>query len=297
MQIGFIGLGHMGQAMARRLLAAGHQVTVHNRTRQKAEALVQDGAKLAERPGDAARGEVVITMLANDEAVEAAVFEPDGVLAALARDAIHLSMSTISVALSDRLAEAHAQHQQSYVAAPVLGRPDVAEQGRLFILAAGPDKSVARCEPLFAAMAQRHFVVDAMPSRANLVKLSANFLIASMIESLGEAVALVRKAGIDPHLYIDILTSSLFAAPIYKTYGGLIADEKFDPAGFKLALGLKDIRLALAAADSHAVPMPLASLVHDHFLAGMAQGKQDLDWSALAQIAAQNAGLTRRSPA
>jgi 3-hydroxyisobutyrate dehydrogenase-like beta-hydroxyacid dehydrogenase len=292
MQIGFIGLGHMGRPMAKKLIAAGHQLTLYNRTPEKARSVA--GAKRAERPEDAAGGEVVITMLAGDEAVEQIVLGEHGILGALAQGAIHLSMSTISVALSDRLAAAHAAHGQIYVAAPVLGRPEAAEQGQLFILAAGPEKAITRCDPLFGALGRQRFVIGDRPSQANLVKLSCNFMIAAMIESLGEAMALVRKGGVDAHRYIEILTGSLFAAPVFKTYGALIADEKFEPAGFPLAMGLKDVRLALAAADAEAVPMPFASLVHDHFLAGVAQGKQHLDWSSLADIAAANAGLIHK---
>ena len=200
-------------------------------------------------------------------------------------------MSTISVAFSDRLAEAHRNAGQAYVAAPVFGRPEAAAAAKLFVVAAGPETELARCQPLFDAIGQRTFVVGDKPSSANLVKLSGNFLLAAMIECLGEAFALTRKGGIDPHLYLEILTSTLFSAPAYKTYGTIIAAQKYEPAGFKMSLGLKDIRLALAAADALATPMPVASLVHDHFLSGVAQGAGDSDWSALARLAAANAGL------
>jgi 3-hydroxyisobutyrate dehydrogenase-like beta-hydroxyacid dehydrogenase len=291
MDVGFIGLGHMGSAMARNLLKAGHHVTLYNRTRAKAEPLVAAGARVVDKPSAACGGDVLITMLADDHAVETVVFGQEGVVAALPPNAIHVSMSTISVALSDRLAEAHARAGQAYVAAPVFGRPEAAAAAQLFIIAAGGDEAIRRCQPLFDAIGQKTFGVGDKPSAANLVKLSGNFLITSIIESLGEAFALVRKSGVDPHRYLEILTGTLFSAPVYKTYGGLIADEKYEPAGFKMALGLKDIRLALAAADAQAVPMPVASLVHDHFLAGVAQGQGDSDWSALARLCARNAGL------
>jgi 3-hydroxyisobutyrate dehydrogenase-like beta-hydroxyacid dehydrogenase len=291
MDVGFIGLGHMGSAMARNLLKAGHHVTLYNRTRAKAEPLVAAGARVVDKPSAACGGDVLITMLADDHAVETVVFGQEGVVAALPPKAIHVSMSTISVALSDRLAEAHARAGQGYVAAPVFGRPEAAAAAQLFIIAAGGDEAIRRCQPLFDAIGQKTFGVGDKPSAANLVKLSGNFLITSIIESLGEAFALVRKSGVDPHRYLEILTGTLFSAPVYKTYGGLIAEEKYEPAGFKMALGLKDIRLALAAADAQAVPMPVASLVHDHFLAGVAQGQGDSDWSALARLCARNAGL------
>jgi 3-hydroxyisobutyrate dehydrogenase-like beta-hydroxyacid dehydrogenase len=291
MDVGFIGLGRMGQGMARRLLAAGHRVIAWNRTRAKAEALAKEGAQVAGTVAEACRGDAVITMLTGDDAVEAVVFANGGMLAALGPDTVHISMSTISVALSERLAAAHAARRQTYVAAPVFGRPHAAADGKLFIVAAGPDAAIERCRPLFDAMGQKLFTLGERQPHANLVKLSGNFLISSMVESLGEAVALVRKAGIDPHRYVEVLTGSLFSAPVYRTYGAIIADERYEPAGFPMALGLKDIRLALAAADAEAVPMPVASLVHDHFLAGVAQGKGDMDWSGLALLAARNAGL------
>src|SRR5271167_2903318 len=292
MDVGFIRLGHMGSAMARNLLKAGRHVTLYNRTRAKAGPLVAAGARVVDKPSAACGGDVLITMLADDHAVETVVFGQEGVVAALPPNAIHVSMSTISVALSDRLAEAHARAGRGYVAAPVFGRPEAAAAAQLFIIAAGGDEAIRRCQPLFDAIGQkdlrrRRQAIGGQPR----VKLSGNFLITSIIESLGEAFALVRKSGVDPHRYLEILTGTLFSAPVYKTYGGLIAEEKYEPAGFKMALGLKDIRLALAAADAQAVPMPVASLVHDHFLAGVAQGQGDSDWSALARLAAANAGL------
>jgi len=230
-------------------------------------------------------------MLAGDDAVEAVFFGNGNGLSALGQGAVHISMSTISVALSDRLAEAHRNAGHSYVAAPVFGRPEAAAAAKLFVVAAGPEATLARCQPLLDAVGQRTFVIGDKPSSANLVKLSGNFLLAAMIECLGEAFALVRKGGIDPHRYLEILTNTLFSAPAYKTYGTIIANQQYEPAGFKMSLGLKDVRLALAAADALATPMPVASLVHDHFLAGVAQGAADSDWSALARLAAANAGL------
>jgi 3-hydroxyisobutyrate dehydrogenase-like beta-hydroxyacid dehydrogenase len=291
MDVGFIGLGNMGAAIALNLVKAGHRVTVYNRTRAKAETLKSQGAEIAETSADACRGSALITMLASDEVVEGVFFGDGNGLSALGQDAVHISMSTISVTLSDRLAEAHRNAGQAYVAAPVFGRPEAAAAAKLFVLAAGPQAQLARCQPLFDAIGQRTFVIGDKPSSANLVKLSGNFLLAATIECLGEAFALTRKGGIEPHLYLEILTSTLFSAPAYKTYGTIIANQQYEPAGFKMSLGLKDIRLALAAADALATPMPVASVVHDHFLSGVAQGKGDSDWSALARLAAANAGL------
>jgi len=291
MKVGLIGLGRMGSGMAANLLRAGHDVTVSNRTPDRLRPLVEQGAHAAARIRDACGGDAVITMLADDRAVEDVVFGADGILDGLHDGAIHVSMSTTSVALSGRLATAHASARQGFVSAPVFGRPDAAAAGKLFIVAAGAPDAVAACQSLFDAMGQRTFRVGDDPKAANLVKLSGNFLIASVIEALGEAMALVRKAGIDPRQYLELLTSTLFTAPVYKTYGGQIAEQKFEPAGFAAPLGEKDIRLALAAAETLRVPMPLASLLHDRFLALLARGGDALDWSAIGQLAANDAGL------
>jgi 3-hydroxyisobutyrate dehydrogenase-like beta-hydroxyacid dehydrogenase len=290
MEIGFIGLGHMGTPIALNLLKAGHRVIVYNRTRSKAEALAAKGAQVAEKITNTCHGEVLVTMLSDDAVVEDVMFA-QGCLSALGRNRIHVSMSTISVVLSDRLTAAHHNAGQAYVAAPVFGRPDAAAAARLFVVAAGVDTALAPCRPLFAAIGQKTFLVGAKPSDANVIKLTGNFLVASVLESLGEAFALVRKSGIDPHRYLDILTNSLFSAPVYRTYGSIIADEKYSTDGFKMSLALKDMRLALAAADAKTVPMPVASLVKDHLLEGVAQGQGDTDWSSLARLCARNAGL------
>ncbi len=292
MKVAFIGLGNMGSHMARHLLGAGHDVTLWNRTLSKAEELRSQGANVAKSPGEAAKdAEAVITMLVDDPAVESAVLHPGGVLESLPPNAVHISMSTISVALSRKLAEEHARRGHKYIAAPVFGRPEAAEAGKLFIVAAGDKGAVERYRPLLEALGQRVFFIGDKPEMANVVKLSGNFLIASVIESLGEAIALTRKYGIDPHQYVDFLTNSLFAAPVYKTYGNLIADEKYQPAGFKMRLGLKDVKLALAAAESADTPLPVASMIRDHMLTAIARGMEDMDWSATAKLAAENAGL------
>src|SRR5215217_8163000 len=250
MKIGFIGLGNMGAGMAANLLKAGHEVTAYNRSQDKVTALVDQGAKLAKSVAEACGGDVVVSMLANDEAVEAVTLGDDGILASLRPGATHVSSSTISVALSERLTAAHAEAGQAFVAAPVFGRPEAAAAAKLFVVAAGESETVQALSPVFDALGQRTFVVSDEPKAANLVKLSGNFLIASVIESLGEAMALVAKAGVDKQEYLEILTSTLFGAPIYKTYGGLIAREEFEPAGFAAELGHKDIGLVLAAGEA-----------------------------------------------
>ena len=211
------------------------------------------------------------------------------VIAKLARGAIHVSMSTISVALSRRLAQAHRQAGQRYVAATVMGRPDMAAAAELFILAAGDPASVEACQPLFDALGQKTSNIGPEPSAANLVKLTANFLQAAVIEALGEAVALAGKAGIDRRAYVEVLTSTVFTAPAYRIFGPLIAAGKFEPAAFAAPLGYKDIRLTLAEAENLRVPMPLAGLLHDRFLRLFAQGGDKLDWSAIGGLATMDA--------
>ncbi|MGH7079578.1 MAG: NAD(P)-dependent oxidoreductase, partial [Acetobacteraceae bacterium] len=255
MRIGFIGLGQMGAGMAASLLRAGHQVTVYNRTPEKAAPLVDEGAIAAASIAEASGGEAVCTMLADDEALESVTLGEGGIVQRLCAGALHVSSSTISVGLSERLAEAHARRGSRFVAAPVFGRPDVARLGKLFVIAAGEQQALAAAEPLLAAIGQRTFIVSETPKIANLVKLSGNFLMATVIESLGEAMALVAKAGVDRARYLEILTESVFPAPVYKTYGKLIASEKFEPAGFAAPLGQKDIRLVLQAAEALRVPL------------------------------------------
>jgi 3-hydroxyisobutyrate dehydrogenase-like beta-hydroxyacid dehydrogenase len=291
MKVGFIGLGNMGMPMARNLLRAGHSLTVYNRTPGRAEQLAADGATVATSAADAARGaEVVVTMLADDQALSNVMFG-QGVLDALAPGAIHLGMSTVGFAFSQRLAEAHAAAGQGYVAGPVFGRPDAAAAARLWVVTAGAAQHIEVCRPLMEAMGRAVSVVGTDPWVANVVKVTGNLLIACTIEALGEAFALQRKWGVAPRAFLEVVNGALFNSPLYANYGGLIADERYEPAGFRLRLGLKDTRLALEAADAVSVPLPLASLLRDHFLTAVANGKGDMDWAALALLAAESAGL------
>jgi 3-hydroxyisobutyrate dehydrogenase-like beta-hydroxyacid dehydrogenase len=290
MKTGFIGLGRMGSAMAANLLRAGHEVTVFNRSREKLRPLVELGAHEAGTVAEACRGELVVTMLADDTAVADVTLSDGGIVSALPKGAIHLSMSTVSVELSKRLTEAHAQAEQQFVAAPVFGRPDAAAAARLYIVAGGKPAAVKACQPLFDALGQKTFPIGTTPASANLVKLTGNFMLASAIETLGEAIALVGKAGIDRQVFVDLITSSIFNAPPYKIYGALIARRQFEPALFAAPLGFKDIRLALAAAESLRVPMPVGSLLHDRFLRLLAEGGERLDWAAIGGLAARDAG-------
>jgi 3-hydroxyisobutyrate dehydrogenase-like beta-hydroxyacid dehydrogenase len=290
MNLGFIGLGRMGTAMAANLIRAGHEVTVFNRTPAKSRPLIALGAHEAASLAETCGGELVITMLADDEAASHIALGAGGLVENLPQGAIHLCMSTISVAMCKRLAQAHAQSGQRYVAAPVFGRPDMAAAAKLFIVAAGEPAALDACEAVFDALAQKTSTIGTEPSAANLVKLTANFLQAAVIESLGEAIALIGKAGIDRRAYVELLTSTIFTAPAYKIFGPLIADGTFGTAAFAAPLGYKDIRLGLAEAETLRVPMPLASLLHDRFLRLFAQGGDNLDWSAIGGLATQDAG-------
>ena len=290
MNVGFIGLGRMGTGMAESLLRAGHHVTVYNRSAEKARPLEERGAKGAPSVAEVCANPVVFTMLADDAALEAVAYGEDGMLRRLNRGALHVSSSTVSVEISEQLARDHAAAGQRYIAAPVFGRPEAAAAAKLFIVAAGDTSAIAEVRPLFDALGPKTFVVSDRPEAANLVKLSGNFLLATVIESLGEAFALVGKSGIDRRQYLDLLTSSLFDVPVYKNYGRAIADRAFTPAGFAAPLGQKDVRLALAAAEELRVPMPIASLLRDRFLALLAKGGEELDWSAIGDLARQDAG-------
>lgn len=297
MRIGFIGLGNMGSGMAANLLAAGHEVIAYNRSADKVTALAERGATPATTVAAACDADLVISMLADDAATESVTFGDAGIVASLPAGATHVSAGTISVALAERLTAAHADAGQVFVSAPVFGRPEAAAAGTLFVVAAGPADSVQPLQVVFDALGQRTFVVSDQPKVANLVKLSGNFLIASVIESLGEAMALVEEAGVDKSAYLELLTSTLFAAPAYQTYGGLLARREFEPAGFAAHLGLKDVRLVLAAGEELKVPLPVASLIRDRFLTLLASGGRDLDWSALGALAAWEAGGPKPEPA
>jgi 3-hydroxyisobutyrate dehydrogenase-like beta-hydroxyacid dehydrogenase len=290
MKVGFIGLGAMGSAIAHNIVRAGHDVTVWNRSPAPAAELRDAGGSVAQRPEETLAADVVFSMLANDKAVEEVGL--DGrLLAHSAPGLVHANLSTVSVAFARSLAAAHAEAGVGYAATPVFGRPDVAAAGRLTIIAAGRAPSIAKLQPILEVIGQRTVVVGEAPEQANLFKIAGNFMIASAIESFGEAVALARKGGIDPSLFYDVMTAGPFAAPVYKGYGGLIVEERYEPAGFSLRLGLKDVDLALAAAAELMVPMPLASLMHDQFIEALNSGLAAKDWSALAALIAWKAGL------
>jgi 3-hydroxyisobutyrate dehydrogenase-like beta-hydroxyacid dehydrogenase len=291
-RVGFVGLGSMGLPMADNLRRAGHELRVFNRTRGRADAL--PGLYVASSPREAADGvEVLVTMLSDDAAVEEVVLGPEGAIEGLPSGAVHAGMSTVGHTTARRLNEAHAARGQRYVGAPVFGRPEAARAAKLWIVAAGAPADIDRCRPLFEAIGQGVEVVGEDPAQGAVVKLAGNFLLVSAIEAMGEAFALVRKHGIEPARFLDIVNGRLLRSPVYENYGRLIAEGRFDPPGFRLRHGLKDVRLVLAAADEGAVPLPVASVVRDRFLAAMARDWGDLDWAALARVAAGAAGLDR----
>lgn len=291
MKVGFIGLGHMGAPMAHNLLRAGHEVVVYNRSCEKAQALASDGGRVADSIAGACRdAEVVMTMLADDHATEEVVFGANGMLGALKKGAIHISHSTISTTMARRLTAEHSRHGQGYLSVPVFGRPEAAEAKKLVVAAAGPGDLVDRCRPLFDSIGKVTYVIGAEAWQANAAKVCGNFMIISMVESFSEAFAALRKAGVAPQLFVDMI-NSLFQSPIYGNYGKMMASEQFEPAGFALRLGLKDVRLALQVAEECSAPMPVASLIRDRMLDALAHGQGEMDWSSIAKVAARNAGL------
>jgi 3-hydroxyisobutyrate dehydrogenase-like beta-hydroxyacid dehydrogenase len=289
--LGFIGLGQMGQGMARNLVAAGYSVTVYNRTRAKAEPIAAMGAKIADAPVDAVtKGGVIVTMLSDDRTLEEVARAGD-LAQRLGEGGIHLSMSTISPETARRLAQEHLKTGATYLAAPVFGRPEAAAARKLWICTSGPKAAKDRIRPILEAMGQGIFDFGEDPGAANLVKVAGNFLIAAAIEAIGEALALAEKNGVDRSALAEMLGRTLFAAPVYQGYGAAIANRRFSPAGFRLELGLKDLDLVLEVAAKSKTPMPLASMLHDRFIAALAKGRESLDWSAISMGANEDAGL------
>jgi 3-hydroxyisobutyrate dehydrogenase-like beta-hydroxyacid dehydrogenase len=291
MKLAFIGLGKMGTGIARNLLRAGHNLTVYNRSREKAQVLAGEGARVASSPADACRdAEAVMTMVADDHALEEVVFGNDGIAAAMRENAVHISHSTTSTALARRLNTEHTQRKQGFLSAPVFGRPEAAEAKKLLVLAAGASDVIERCRPLLDAIGRQTFVVGVDPWQANIAKLCGNFMIVNAIEAFGEASATLRKAEVAPEMFLEMMTA-LFGSPVITNYGRSIVEEKFEPAGFALRLGLKDVRLMLAASEECTTPMPLASVIRDQFIAALAQGQGEMDWSSVSRVAARAAGL------
>ena len=292
MSIAFLGLGAMGAGIAGNLVKAGHEVTVWNRSAAKTAPLVELGATAASTPIEAAAdAEIVFTMVADDAALLGVLHGDNGLLAGMASGTLHVSLSTIAVATADKVAAAHKDHGQRFIAAPVFGRPDAAAAAKLFVVTAGAAADVDEAQPLFEAIAQRVFRVGETPSQANLVKLCGNFSIMAAIETMAEAMALAQKGGVPKATLLEVLTGSLFGAPIYVNYGKILVEERFTPPGFKAPLGLKDMRLTGEAAETYRVPMPLLSLLRDHLLETIAKEGEEIDWSGIGRTVAKNAGL------
>src|ERR1700694_2924932 len=299
-EIGFVGLGHMGTAMAANLAATGRRVIAYVRRSDQTGKLEALGLRPTTDIGDLLDCEVVISMLPDDEAVREIVFGRkdlglEGLAAGLMPGAIHLSMSTISTAAASLLAGEHARNGQGYVAAPVFGNPDAAKARQLFIVAAGVAANVERCQPILDVLGQRTFVVGAEPAEAKLVKLLCNMMSATALEMLGQVVAVVRQRGLDPQPFIDIMTSTMFGGRAHRIYGDKIARQSYAP-GFVLPLVLKDVRLALAEAENAGAPMPSVGVVRDRLITGIARGYAELDWTALGLVAAEEAGLNLTLP-
>jgi 3-hydroxyisobutyrate dehydrogenase-like beta-hydroxyacid dehydrogenase len=288
-RVGVVGLGHMGHAFAVNIIEDGHQVSVYDRDLKRTAEIA--GARAATRLADLADCDVVVTSLPDDDALASVAFGPGGLADVLAPGAVHISTSTVSPAVSHRVAEEHARHRQDYVAAPVLGNPDFARERKLFVLAAGSRPALEKVSPLLERLGQRLFVIGEDAALANLMKLAANALTATTLECMGEVLALLRKGGVDGHLAFDVLTNSLFDSRVHKTYGGKIVEGRYSPPGMAVPLATKDLRLALAEAEHAAVSMPAVSLVHDRLVAMTARGWSELDWSALGLLAAVDAGL------
>ena len=288
--IGVIGLGGMGGGMANRLLDTGYQVTVWNRSKAAAEPFVARGAKLAATPGDAAACGMVITMVANDAALDSVVSGADGVLENLG-DGVHISMSTVSVALVQSLAQRHAARSGHFISAPVFGRPVAAASGKLWIMQSGPEAAKARVRPVLETLSQTIHDIGLTPDAAAVGKIAGNFMIAAATEAMGEAFALLAKSGADARVWHEMISSTIFACPIYANYGRFILDRAFSPPGFKLTLGAKDIGLALEAGAGQLVPMPFANVLRDRFMTSIAQGRGEMDWTSIALNALSDAGL------
>lgn len=292
MKVGLIGVGRMGAAIARRLLGAGCDLLLYNRTPQKAAALVQAGARTATSIEAACAGrDLVITMVADDAALQEVVLGPDGVRDSLPPGATHVAMGTHSVGAIRAVEAAHGAARQNFVAAPVLGRPEAVDAGQLGIIAGGSAEALAACRPALSVIGRRIFETGHNAERAAALKLTNNFVLACCIEVLGEAFALVRKYGVAPNVCFEVLTEGLFAAPAYRTYGRIIADQNYDRVSFTARLGLKDTNLVLAAADAACVPLPSVNVVRDRLLTAIARGDGDLDWSVIAREQARASGL------
>lgn len=290
MDVGFIGLGAMGMGMVKSLLRAGHNVHVWSRRDDPAQELAKLGATIVASATDTFCGDVFISMLSNDDALRSVLMESD-VIPVTGSDTVHINMATVSVGYAKELADQHDERGVKYLSAPVFGRENVAEAGELNIMVSGDQKLIERMQPVFDALGKKTFNVGSQPNAANAVKIAGNMMVANAIESLSEGIALALSYGVEPSEFTNLITSTIFNAPVYKVYGDIIANERYEPAGFTMSLGLKDVRLALAAGDQNNVPLPLSSVVRDAMLEAMANGGENKDWASLGEVARRRAGL------
>jgi 3-hydroxyisobutyrate dehydrogenase-like beta-hydroxyacid dehydrogenase len=292
LRVGFIGLGRMGQAMAARILGGGHDLVVYNRTAAKSMKLVEAGALAAATVAEACDGrEIVITMVADDASLQSVTLGAGGLRESLAAGAIHVAMGTHGVGIIQKLAAAHADAKQLFVAAPVLGRPDVAASGQLGIVAGGPEAAIRTCQPLFSVIGKHTFPAGSKPEGASAIKLANNFVLGCAIEAMGEGNSLIRKYGVDPQVFHEVLTEGLFAAPAYKVYGKIMVDQAYEKVGFSTLLGLKDSNLIMEAANIARVPLPSGNAYRDRLLGAVAHGDGDKDWAVMAKEQCRASGL------
>ena len=290
MKIGFMGLGLMGRGMAARLLEGGHELIVHNRTASAAEALGAHGARIAATPLELLDADIVISMLADDGAVESMCIG-SGFAAAMKAGSLHVNMATVSLRMAKRLTQLHRAAGSEYVAAPVFGRPAAAEKGQLDIIAGGTAAALKRCEPLFGLMGKHVFIAGEDPAAANVVKIARNYMLAAAVESMSEAFALVRKSGVDAKAFYELVTTTSFSGTSYRNYGKLMVERTFDNASFTLKLGLKDVELAMAAGGDTRVPLPMAGVIREQHIGALNRGLGDKDWASMADYIAERAGL------
>ncbi len=292
----WIGAGNMGLPMAKNLLASGIRLGVHNRSKNRLTPLLEAGAlEITDLPGSLSATPLVFTMLADDAAVGEMVSKSGGILERLSRGGVHVSMGTLSPAFVEKLTGMHRERGQVLVSAPVFGRPDRARAGTLTIVAAGPSETVDAVLPLLERMGSTVFRVGEDPALANHVKILGNFTLGGLLETLAESLSFARRVGVSPDQLVEILDTALYRSPVFRNYGQMMAREEFQPAGFRMRIGLKDVRLALAEADRVEVPLPLADLLHAGYLAGIHRGYEDWDWAALGRVRAEDAGVAERS--
>jgi len=292
MRVGFIGLGRMGHGMAGRILGAGHDLAIYDQIPELLENLGTAGATVASSVAEVvADRELVVSMLPHDEALKELAFSAGGLLESMAEGTIHMPSGTHGVEIIRQLTNAHGEAGQILVAGHVLGRPDLAAEGQLTVVPGGPPDVLERLQPIFDVLGKRTFITGDEPQTATAVKIANNFVLGCAIEVIGESMSLVRKFGVDPALFQQVLTEGLFGSPAYQVYGQIIVDEAYDKVGASVQIGLKDANLALAAGEAVDVPLPCANVMRDRLLGAKAHGDGDLDWAVMAREQARASGI------